>query len=429
MRTHSSLRPAVDWLVLAAILVVINLVLGGDPGWLDLNPTPYLLLPVLIGGKYGLRAGLAAGIGALGVTVGVALLGGVDAAVVQSSPLLLLAMPALGLVSGELQRQAAGRRDELERENAELQRAKGAFEKDVELAREAQFLLQKELALQGVDVCSLDVELRKIFEPGAAPVLEGTLAALAEIGGISDAAFYLREAGGEALERAAAIGDLAFFPESIDGRYSKMAGVAMAEGELVTCKGLGEGRPEIGSARFLAAVPWRRGGECAGVLLVRDMPFLAMNWQTLARVELVCDWVAAMEGVREFVGGEAHAAGRIGEMDVKAMLALVGKSASEHGLPSAVAVLAAAGSLTVGGLREALAAELRPTDVVVDVDDRGVAVLLPLEAGRDAARTAQRYGEALSASGHDAGLTLLTIDEAVEPEQLWEQIVAALDAS
>ena len=100
-----------------------------------------------------------------------------------------------------------------------------------------------------------------------------------------------------------------------------MAWSAIESGELVTCRGLGDGRNDVGKARFLAAVPWRRGGEVTGVLMIHDMPFLSMNWQTLARIELVCDWVAVMEDARERADDEQQA-GTVDLADFKAMLGL-----------------------------------------------------------------------------------------------------------
>jgi len=336
----------------------------------------------------------------------------------KNSPFVFLAMPAIGLLCGELHRQSAGRREELETQNALLKETKEAFEKDLELARESQYLLQRELSLQGADVCSLDVELRKIFDEGAAPVLQGTLGALAQVSGVTDAAFYLLGENDEELKLEESIGDAAFFPDIIGKKHTKMAWTAIEEGELVTCQGLGEGKGDIGRARFLAAVPWRSGEKIIGVLLIHDMPFLAMNWQTLARIELVCDWVAVMQGVREKLGGETATA-MAGQDEFMSMLGSVGKSVKNHGLPSAVAVLTAVGTLSASELRRAIAAEIRPTDVAAEVADNGLAVLLPLEAGRDAQNTALRFEAAV---GERASLTLLTISEDVPAEAMWEAI-------
>ena len=82
--------------------------------------------------------------------------------------------------------------------------------------------------------------------------------------------------------------------------------------------------------------------------------------------------------------------------------------------------------MTVGELREAIEPELRPTDVAVAVEERGLAVLFPLEAGRDAEAAAQSYLEVLRGAGNQASVKLWTMDEAMSPEHLWEEIVRAV---
>ena len=118
----------------------------------------------MVGGKYGLRAGFAAGLVGLAVSLLMACSGGAAwLDVLKSAPLAFLAMPVVGLVSGELQRQAAGRRAELEATNVALAQTKDVFEKDLEVARESQHLLQKELTLHGADVVFVRPRATKNF--------------------------------------------------------------------------------------------------------------------------------------------------------------------------------------------------------------------------------------------------------------------------
>src|SRR5678815_4472067 len=62
---------ALDAIVLAVILVALNFwIAPTDPGWLNVNPSPYLLLPILIGSRFGFLPGIGAGV--LSVTIIVA---------------------------------------------------------------------------------------------------------------------------------------------------------------------------------------------------------------------------------------------------------------------------------------------------------------------------------------------------------------------
>lgn len=52
-----------DVVVVGGMLAVLNLLIArSDFGWIKLNPTPWILLPVLIGGRYGLTPGLISGL-------------------------------------------------------------------------------------------------------------------------------------------------------------------------------------------------------------------------------------------------------------------------------------------------------------------------------------------------------------------------------
>jgi hypothetical protein len=114
------------------------------------------------------------------------------------------------------------------------------------------------------------------------------------------------------------------------------------------------------------------------------------------------------------------------QTDFKSMLGLAGRSLEEQGLPSAVALLTAVGALSVSEIRDAISGELRPTDVPVEVGDKSLAVLLPLEAGRDAEATAGRYLASVEEAGGEASVKLWTMGEAIEAEGMWEEIVTAV---
>ena len=48
---------------LFGLLALVNwMVSPADPGWLSLNPTPWLVLPVLFGVRYGVACGFGAGL-------------------------------------------------------------------------------------------------------------------------------------------------------------------------------------------------------------------------------------------------------------------------------------------------------------------------------------------------------------------------------
>lgn len=60
------LRPksiALDAVLVAVVIVGANLLFDrAHPGWINLNPSPYLLLPILLGSRYGFVPGILAGL-------------------------------------------------------------------------------------------------------------------------------------------------------------------------------------------------------------------------------------------------------------------------------------------------------------------------------------------------------------------------------
>ena len=73
MSLPAVLRPksiALDAAVVAAAIVGANLLFDrAHPGWTNLNPSPYLLLPLLLGGRYGFLPGILAGLTASALIV------------------------------------------------------------------------------------------------------------------------------------------------------------------------------------------------------------------------------------------------------------------------------------------------------------------------------------------------------------------------
>ncbi|MEY4199785.1 MAG: hypothetical protein RLZZ265_1525, partial [Verrucomicrobiota bacterium] len=62
----------IDLTVIAGLLLIVNgFFAPRDFGWLHLHPTPWLLLPVLMGCRYGFGSGMAgAAVAGLVVTIG-----------------------------------------------------------------------------------------------------------------------------------------------------------------------------------------------------------------------------------------------------------------------------------------------------------------------------------------------------------------------
>ena len=93
-------RPWQDVVAIGGGLALLNLLtVPSDLGWLSLNPSPWIVLPLLTGARYGFRWGFLSGAVASLLLLGTLLLTQRD--MVAAHSLFFLALPALGLLAGE----------------------------------------------------------------------------------------------------------------------------------------------------------------------------------------------------------------------------------------------------------------------------------------------------------------------------------------
>ena len=115
--TEPSLAKGIrDIIVIGGILGGVNAAVSqGDFGWLQMNPTPWLILPALIGARYGVFMGVASGIAAgLGISMVHAREHGLMVQTLsQQHPFFFSALIVAGFVAGEFQRYTKGRSREL----------------------------------------------------------------------------------------------------------------------------------------------------------------------------------------------------------------------------------------------------------------------------------------------------------------------------
>ncbi|MEZ5299076.1 MAG: hypothetical protein R3F11_00130 [Verrucomicrobiales bacterium] len=387
METRSPWRAAIDFVLIAALIAGANALLDrSDPGWVALNPTPFLLAPILVGLRYGFSAGFISGVASVAgvMAARAALLGEGPDAMFQAHRIYVLALPIFGGLTGHLAgiiranlTNAVVARDQLRAANA-------ALRADLAAGRESQQQLQSELALSGIALASLDDDLRRLFGKGAGDPLPGALDLLAARCGIQGAALFLRWESG-VWERRHALGSGSDLPADLRA------------GDLEILDRAGEARetvalPDLGaeaSGEVIAAIPWREpGGAVIAMLLVTDLDFFSANWETLARAEIIGQWVAA----RLTNGG-----GVIDEADFRPLVAFAVQSAKRHRLPSTV--LRVEAPHANGELTEAVVRDLHATASAARIDaaHNRYAILLPLEGKRDAERLAAALEQRLQA--------------------------------
>lgn len=384
----------IDFAVFAALLLAINL-LGspGDPGWMKVNPTPWLLLPLFMGARYGFAWGLGSGL-LVSITVIVTqfLTTSLTAAEIMRPVFYYLGLPAVGFIAGEIRGALAGKLAEAEKHAEELSARRQSLEAELDVAEQARFELQEHLALQGVELASIDQQLRSLFAPGAGPVFPNLLRVLRDSSGLTDAGIYAVQ--GAEMRRIAWIGDSTQLPEALNVHTTEIASLAISRRALTTCREVWEQTPAQNSP-FIAALPWQgSGGQVAALLLIHRMHFLSANWKTFARIQMVCRWVAQFVELRVAASKAPVLQGSdamVVAPDLFARtLAAAEATHRDHRLPSCVAFFEFTRPVQPHVARllpQAVATVMRGSDVATfndEIEMPLLKVLLPMEGMRDA---------------------------------------------
>lgn len=395
-------RAWADLAILVVILGALNMATTGvaDWGWMKVNPSPWLLVPLFLGARYGFGWGVSAGfLVAVVIYIGRAVYAiGYDESqslvqIFTHNLFFFLVLPGIGFITGETQglisRKLAATEDKV-REYVESQER---LEAELDIAEESRFQLQEKLALFGAEHSSLDRQLRALFEPTAGAIFPNLLRLLRDISSISDAAIYAVD--GTRLKRIAVIGQEEKLPDLLDVADVEIARLSMERKALTTVKELWQESPNQNSP-YIAALPWLGGGgTVAAILLVHRMSFLGATWRNFSRIQMVCRWVALYVDLRVQATAEtAKLAGNTGALIVspRAVKSTLTQALAVHRdwkMPTTVATFEFTEPVpeqTAKLLPQAVGSVMRPTDVGTMEGDPAqptFKVLMPMDGVRD----------------------------------------------
>jgi len=427
----------IDAPVLALLLLAVNsLIEPGDIGWLSLHPSPFLLLPIIIGGRYGFIAGLCSGALAAGLAVGgQSYLRGVDGLMmVRDHAYFVLSLLVLGGLSGQIQRvfrvHDAQARATLVAMEERMQRLDG----DLYLTREAKAELERLLATRDSEVSTLDSEIRRLFDCDGEELYSSLLLLLNRQSRVTDAALYQVEAGGF-LQRKSILGSADHLPERISPGEVEMAALALERKTCVSVPDFWQRSKEAPSDHLLAAPLLDSKHEVLGLVLVTGIPFIALTRKTVHVIMLVCRWAARVIELRDkaragaFRLVEGFENQRLFSAEVfRNNLSLCHQSYQDHGLPSSIVLFVNPKQpLSHQPAFEKVVMEsIRGGDfpTVLDLPHPNVAVLLPLSGERGASVFIQRI--LMPCRSHPTAVettaTLVQLDDRTDPTSVWDKL-------
>lgn len=347
----------VDGLVTIGVLAVANLLVApSDPGWLQLNPSPYLLVPLLLGGRYGFGPGIVAGfVVAAGVSI-VRLLLGFSSDLVselQSHSYTWIFTVVIGGVAGELWLYYRRRVEQLQASEEVLRGKLRQLDADAMILREAKDELDRVTAARDGEISSLDAELRRLYACSAVELPEAILSLLKRQVRVTDAALYRVAEDwaeeGVKLERFGLMGSDERLPPELVAMDQDMVSRALQVGSLVTLPEImDDSRPD--DDIFLMTAPLvGLDGTPRALLVVAEMPFIAFNPAAADLIDLVCGWSGGVLELSEGAEGRYRiVAEREGqriffEDHFRHLVTLAFESCRRHRLPSAVVELALPG--------------------------------------------------------------------------------------
>lgn len=431
--------PKSAWVDTAALtlgMLALNcLVSRRDIGWMGLHPSPYFIVPILVGSRFGFAPGIMSGIlVSLIMLAGLMLPGDrrlVD--VFADHGFTVGALIFIGGVCGEVQNAFQKRELQLTANNENMRERLKRLDSDLFLLREAKSELERLVATRDSELSTLDAEIRRLFDSVGDELYQTILLLLNRQARVSDAAIYFLE--GDKLQRKEFIGDNTSLPETMGRDDVEMVALALKSRTSVTIPEFWE-NAELKHRNYLMAVPLLDSRDLPlGVLLVTGMPFITLNKKTVHLVALICRWAArvveirlrAKDSYRLVNGVESE---KVFTIDFfRRNLQLSHSSFLQHSLPSSVVRFTLPGQpRSLQSRFESLVmATVRGGDFPVELDlpCPNLAVLLPLSGERGANIFIERI---LLSCAKDKAIApgiatkMFTFDARVGVEEFWQKL-------
>ena len=433
-----------DAVVLAAFLVALNFwIAPNDPGWLILNPSPYLILPMLIGGRFGFLPGIGAGVLATAIiAAGQIWLKKVDpVASLNSDRFLYSCLVLTGGICGELQHFFNGKLKRLTEMQDTFQARIKKLDNELYFLREAKLEVDRIIATHDSGLSTLDTEVRELYLIKDDQFYQQVLALLNRQAAVTDAAIYLLQPNRQLL-RQAMIGNENSLPQQVALSEVEMALLAVERKTAISIAEfwkLGATRPEP----YLICLPFLDLDENpVAVLMITGMPFFALNQKSVHLITVICKWAsrviqakkAADGNFRLVDGDQRHKI--FTKKILKRNLELASLSHQTHHLPSTLVFFSLPGlPLTLQlAFERAIIPCVRAGDFAaqLDLDFPNLALLLPLTGERIAQNSVRA---ALAQLSKDAELSravehrIFTLDEWENGEQLWRELLDHANAT
>lgn len=296
--------PRKAWLdvgVLSGILVGINVGFSfHELGWIEVNPSPYLLIPIMVGARYGTTAAFYTAAWTIAMIFGLTQFAE-DALNLRdfatSHTYLIFSYFIFGILSGEIQeyfRRKAERFSFLYEESHDKLRK---LDSDIRKIAQINNKLQKEVLTKDNQTFSLDIEIRGLYECPPEDLWIKTLLVLNRMERITNAAIYNLPKDG-LLRRHALLGKEKNLHATLKLSEHQLLQKTLEEKQITALPEV-LGNTSAEHEPFLFGMPLLDAdGEPFALVVVAQMPFMSFNPRNLRRIALIANWASEILDLR-----------------------------------------------------------------------------------------------------------------------------------
>ncbi len=428
----------IDFPVIGGLVMLINSITAPrDIGWFASNPSPYFLVPVLIGSRYGFSSGIVSG---LATSVGLFVItmerkGLSFASTLETHGYFFGSLIMIGGLCGEIQHTFKKREIQARVQNDHSLARLKKLDSDTFFLREAKAKLERLLATRDSELSTLESDVRRLSDSEGDDLYQNILFLLNRQVRVTDAGIYIQAEDGKLVKRAN-FGMPDHLPDQLEVAENEVCMLVWKHRTSVTVPEFWKGSKSERTP-YLAAIPFLDSDDRPiGVLIITGMPFIGLNQKALNLINLICRWSSRVIEVRSQAGATYRIVDGMENQKVflipffRKTLELTHASFDLHGLPSSVVVfrLPDKAKWLQNPLEKLVLKNVRNGDFPVDISSSvpNLTLLLPLSGDRG---TVICHDRILASCRKDPELgtaiesTIFTFSESETCVAFWQRLV------
>lgn len=398
-----------DIAVIFTILAIINFVLRPkDIGMTQINPSPYILLPVLIGCRYGfveaIKSCLVVILGHIGILYLTDHVSISD--LIYEHGFFYAGLVFFGGVCGEVHAFFMTQETEIKLINDRLVSRHTSLEEAVYELNQIKKKFEEELVSYGSETASLDMALRRLMECEKESIYSEILRLFNRFYDVQTAGIYLQDSL-KTIRRQAYIGSYDGFTEIINLDDDLLARKCLSTNCPVSIKTFSD--LEVTQIHHLVALPVSTSSnEASGVIFINAMPFNRLTEASVEGMELLAHWASRALEIHherwlvEMVGDQRVEYKVISNEAFSDIIHIAKRTSAIYQIPSFMVLLYANGEYKniEEQLKNRFLPQIRRGDFVttLDLPFSNIAVLLPIAGRRSVEIFLDRMNEVIASN-------------------------------